>query len=70
MSMPEQLPQVAVLRIRHPNARKPVLQHEPQQQLRVLPVRFLLAYSFGADLGGVSNPRFKLQVTQQSFEPA
>jgi hypothetical protein len=36
----------------------------------ILPIRLLLAYSPGANLGRVSNPQLKLQLAQQAFEPA
>src|SRR4029077_4127618 len=69
MPMPQQLSQVAVLRIRHPDPRETVFDHQPQQQLRILPIGLLLAHPFGADLGGVPNPQFELQLAQQALEP-
>jgi hypothetical protein len=35
-----------------------------------LPIRLLLAYAFGPNLGRISDPKFHLQLSQQSFEPA
>jgi len=68
--MPEQLPQVAVLRVRHPDAGESLFQHEPQQQLCILPIRLLLAHSLGADLGRVSDPQLQRQIAQQPLTPA
>ena len=68
--MPQQLPQIAILRIRHPDPREAIFQHQPQQQLRILPIGLLLAYSLRADLGGVADPQLKLQLAQQALEPA
>src|SRR5579864_7898159 len=69
MPMPQQLSQVAVLRIRHPDPRETVFDHQPQQQLRILPIRLLLAHPLGADLSGIPNPQFELQLAQQALEP-
>src|SRR5579864_5966525 len=69
MPMPQQLSQVAVLRIRHPDPRETVFDHQPQQQLRILPIGLLLAHPFGADLSRVPNPQFELQLAQQALEP-
>jgi hypothetical protein len=59
MPMPQQLTQIAILCVRHPDPRKAILQHQPQQQLRILPIRLLLAHSFGTNLGCVPDPQFK-----------
>ena len=53
MAMPQQLPQIPVLRIRYPDPRKAIFQQQPQQQLRVLAIGLLLAHSFRADLCGI-----------------
>ena len=70
MPMPQHLPQITIGRVRHPDPRKAVVQQQPQRQLRILPIRLLLAHSFRADLGGIPNPQLKLQVPQQPLEPA
>ena len=70
MPMPQQLPQIAILRIGHPDSRKALLDHQPQQQLRILPIRLLLAHSLRPDLRRVSDPQLELQVAQQTLEPA
>src|SRR5947207_6698862 len=70
MAMPQQLPQIAILRIWYPDPREAIFQQEPQQQLRVLAIRLLLAYSFRAHRGCVADPQFKLQFVQQTLEPA
>jgi hypothetical protein len=54
--VPQQLPQIAILPARYPDLREAVFQQQTQDQLRILPIRFLLAHSLGADLGCVSNP--------------
>src|SRR5260370_1319931 len=38
--------------------------------LCILAIRLLLAYSFGSDLGGITNPQLEVQFRQQSLEPA
>ncbi len=48
---------------------KTLFHHQPQQQLRILPIRLLLAHPLGADLSGVPNPQFELQLAQQALEP-
>ena len=70
MPMPQQLPQTAILDIRHPDSRKAVLEHQSQQQLRVLPIGPLLAHSFGPNLGRISDPQLEPQLMQQTLEPA
>src|SRR5262249_14433487 len=55
---------------RHPDLRKAIFQHPFQNQLCVLAIRLLLAYSLRADLGCVSDPQLKLQFPEQSFKPA
>jgi hypothetical protein len=64
VSMPQQLPQIPILRVRYPDPREPIFHHEPQQQLRILTIGLLLAHSFRAYLGRVPDPQLKLQVTQ------
>jgi hypothetical protein len=49
MPVPQQLPQIPVLPARHPDLREPILQQQAQDQLRILPIRLLLAYSLGPD---------------------
>jgi hypothetical protein len=68
--VPEQLPQIAILPARHPNLRETILEKQTQDQLRILAIRFLLPYALGSDLGRVSDPQLKLQLGEQSFEPA
>ena len=70
MPMPQQLPQIAILGVWHPDPRKAILHHQSQQQLRILPIRLLLAYSLGANFGGISDPQLKPQFVQQTLEPA
>src|SRR5271168_3420152 len=70
VAMPQQLPQITILCVRYPDPRKTVLDHQSQQQLRILTIRLLLAHSLGANLGSVSDPQLKLQLIEQSFKPA
>src|SRR5260370_2855363 len=70
VSMPQQLSQVPVLPARYPDPRKVILQHESQNQLCILSISLLFAYSFALDLGRVANPQLELQLGPQSFEPA
>ena len=70
VAMPQQLPQIAILRVRYPDSREAIFQQPPQQQLPVLAIGLLLAHSFGADRGCVADPQLKLQLVQQTLEPA
>src|ERR1700690_1577853 len=70
MPVPQQLAQIPILPTRYPDLGKIILQHEFQNQLRILPVRLLLADSPGADFCSISNPQLKRELGQQSFEPA
>ena len=70
VAMPQQLPQIPILRVRHPDPREAIFQQQPQQQLRVLTIGLLLAYSFGADRSGIADPQLKLQLVQQALKPA
>ena len=54
----------------YPDLRKAIFQQQSQNQLRILAIRLLLAYSLGADLGGISDPQLEVQLRQQSFKPA
>ena len=40
-----------------------------QQQVRIAPVRFLLALRAGADLGGIADPQLVAPLRQQPLEP-
>jgi len=42
--MPQQLPQITILITRHPDLRKTIFEQQSQNQLRILAIRFLLAY--------------------------
>jgi len=68
--MPQQLPQIAILRVRYPDPREAIFQQQPQQQLPVLAIGLLIAYSFAADRGCIADPQLKLQFVQQTLEPA
>jgi len=60
MPMPQQLSIVAVLRIRYPDPRKTVFHQKAQQQLRILPIRLLLARSLAANLRRIPDPKLEL----------
>jgi hypothetical protein len=70
VTVPQQLPHIAILPARHPDPRKVIFQHEFQNQLRILAIRLLLAYSLAADLSCVPDPQLKVQLRQQPFKPA
>src|ERR1700722_14768524 len=70
VAMPQQLPQIPVPPTRYPDLRETIFQQQTQNQLRVLPIRLLLADAFGPNLCRISDPKFHLQLSQQSFEPA
>ncbi|MGB8063423.1 MAG: hypothetical protein WCF26_16135, partial [Candidatus Sulfotelmatobacter sp.] len=69
MPMPQQLPQIPILPTRYPDLGKTILHQQLQNMLRILPIRFLLAYPLGANLAGIANPQLKLQLSQQPFKP-
>jgi hypothetical protein len=52
MPVPKQLSQIPILRIRYPDARKAILQKQPQQEAAVLAVGFLLPASLSLALLG------------------
>jgi hypothetical protein len=62
--VPQQLPEIAILPTGNPDLRKTILQHQSQNQLRILSIRLLLPYSFGSNLGRVSDPQLELQLRQ------
>jgi hypothetical protein len=68
--MPQQLPQKPILFVRYSDPRETVIDQEPQQEPRILAIRFLPAHSFRAYLRCVSDPQLKLQLAQQKFKPA
>jgi len=68
--MPQQLPQIAILRIRYPDPREAIFQQEPQQQLRVLAIGLLLAHLLLAHSRGIADPQLKPQLDEQPLEPA
>ena len=70
VSMPQPGPQIAILPTRHPDLREAIFQHQLQNQLGILAIRFLFAYSLRPDLSGVSDPQIKLQFVEQPFKPA
>jgi len=68
--MPQQLPQVAILRTRHPHSGKAIFPQQLQQRLHLSPVGLLFAHPLGRDLGGIADPRLHLQLRQQPLQPA
>ena len=64
MPMPQQLPQIPILRTRYPDAREIIFQQQLQQKLGILTVRLLLADSLRVDLRGVANPHLDTQFRQ------
>jgi len=51
--LPQQLPQIPVFPARHPDLRETIFEQQTQDQLRILAIRLLFAYSLGSDLSGV-----------------
>jgi hypothetical protein len=68
--VPQQLPQIPILPVRYPDLRKAIFHHQLQNQLRILAIRLLLAYSLRADHGSVPDPQLEVQFRQQPFKPA
>ena len=66
MAMPEQLPQIAIFPVGHPDLGKVILQHELQNMLRVLAIGLLLAYPLGLDLGRVAHPQLESSAKSRS----
>jgi len=64
------LPQIPILPVRYPDLRKAIFHHQSQNQLRILTIRLLLAYSLGSDLRCVPDPQLEVQLRQQSLKPA
>ena len=69
VAMQQQLAHVALLRVRHPQPRKTLLAQQLQQQLRVPPVRLLLAPRHGPDLARIPQPQLMPALAQQPLEP-
>src|SRR5580765_1806313 len=65
--MPQQLPQIAILRIRYPDPREAIFQQEPQQQLRVLAIGLLLAHLLRAHSRGIADPQLNPQLDEHSI---
>src|SRR6266852_2049644 len=61
--------QIALLPVRHPQARESAFDHQLQNMRRVPPVRLLLAYVTGPDLRRISDPDLVPQVLDQFDEP-
>ena len=57
VAMQQQLPQIPLLRARHPDPRKSFLQQQLQQQLSISSVGLLFAYFQGSDLARISQPQ-------------
>ena len=69
VTMPEQLPQVAFGRRGNPDFRKAFRQQQIENQRGVAFIGLLLAHFAGANLGGVSDPKFVTEFRQQPLEP-
>jgi hypothetical protein len=53
MAMPEQLPQISILRTGYPDPRKVIFPQQPEQELGISAVGLLLLDSLGYDLCGI-----------------
>src|SRR5271165_4801105 len=69
VTMQQQLPHIALLHAGNPYPGKAVLQQQLQQQLRIPPVRFLLAHLHGPALARIAQPQLNAQRSQQPLEP-
>jgi len=67
--VPQELPQVSILRIRYPDPRKAVLHQQLQQVFGILAVGLLFPYSLRSNLGWISDPQLVVQLHQQPLEP-
>jgi hypothetical protein len=56
MPVPQQLPQIPILRTGYPDSRKAIFPHQLQQEPGILAVRFLFPDSLGLDHRGIPNP--------------
>ncbi len=65
----QQLPQVALLRARRPQARKPAFQQQLQNVPRIALVGLLLAHITGTNLCRIPHPYLMTQPLQQLKEP-
>lgn len=65
--MPQQLPQISILSPWHPDPRKTTFEQRSQNQLRILAIRLLFAYSC-ADFSRIVDPKLKPQLAEQSFK--
>jgi hypothetical protein len=54
MAMPEQLPQIAIVPVRHLNRGESFFHQQSQQQLRILPIGLLFLHSLASDFGCIS----------------
>src|SRR2546426_8437548 len=69
VSVLQQLPHVALLRRRHPDAREAFRQQQIQQVLGVPRVGLLPPHGSGPNLGRVSDPQLVAQFRHQALEP-
>src|SRR5580692_5968323 len=69
MPVPQQLPQIPILPARYPDLREAIFQHQLQNQLRILAIRLLLAYSLRPDLRCISDPQLEVELREQSLKP-
>src|SRR5215468_224128 len=70
MPMPQQLPQIPILRTRHPDFREVIFSHQPEQESGILAVVLLLLHALGLDLRGIADPQLEIKFCQQPLKPA
>ena len=70
MPVPQQLSQISILRIWHPDSRKPIFQQQLPHKSGMFAVGLLFLDSLRLDLRGVADPYLEPQLCQQSLEPA
>src|SRR5690348_13329349 len=69
MSMPYQLPDIALARRRNPDARKSVAQKQMEDVQGIPRVGLLLSYPHGADLRRISHPKLVVMFPENFLEP-
>jgi hypothetical protein len=70
MTMPHQLPQIALLRRGHGKQRETFLQQQVEQQFGIAAIGLLLAWGGRPDLAGMAHPQLDAAFCQQPLEPA
>src|SRR5215472_5924410 len=70
MPVPQQLPQIPILRTRYPDLGEVIFPHQPEQESGILAVVLSFLHSLGLDLRWIADPQLETKFCQQSLEPA